>query len=221
MQAGKTTGDQKEVWEGTYAQKEFFGKQSSELGVSALKLFLENGARKVLELGCGQGRDTWLFANSGLNVIAIDYSETGICQMTEEAKQAKLDDLVSPKVHDVRLGIPLPGNSVDAVYSHMFLCMELTEKQLEHVMAECLRVLKPGGWNVYSVRNEHDPHYKKFEHKGEDMYQNPMGLVVHFFDDAKVRRLAKGYTVEWIREFQDTSPPFVKQSYEVVLRKPK
>jgi len=220
MQSGKPPEQQKR-WDEVYVQKDFFGSEPSELGLRARDLFLKEGVHSVLELGCGQGRDTWLFARTGLDVIALDYSDAGICQMKETAKAHGLESKVSLKAQDARLGIPLPDNSIDAVYSHMFLCMELTEKQLEHVMAECLRVLKPGGWNVYSVRNEHDPHYKKFEHKGEDMYQNPMGLVVHFFDEAKVRRLAQGYTVEWIREFQDTSPPFVKQLYEVVLRKPK
>jgi SAM-dependent methyltransferase len=174
----------------------------------------------VLELGCGQGRDTWLFANSGLKVVALDYSETGICQMEEDARQAKLDGLISPKVHDVRLGIPLPDGSVDAVYSHMFFCMELKEKEAALILQECLRVLRPGGLNVYSVRNEHDPHYRKFVHKGEDMYQNPRGFVVQFYDREKVERLAKGYEIVSVREFEESSTASPKVLYEVVLRKP-
>ncbi len=221
MQSDGPAGGQQKQWDTIYNQRDFFGGEPSELGVRARDLFLREGVRSVLELGCGQGRDTWLFAKTGLDVIALDYSETGICQMGEAAKAQKLDQKVRLMTRDARLGIPLPEASVDAVYSHMFLCMELTEVELEVIMAECLRVLKPGGWHVYSVRNERDPHYGKFVHKGEDMYQNPMGFVVHFFDEAKVRRLAKGYDVQWIKEFQDTSPPFVKQLYEVALRKPK
>lgn len=213
--------DQREQWEGTYSRPEFFGKEPSELGVNALRLFLAEGVRSVLELGCGQGRDTWLFANSGLQVVALDYSPTGICQMGERAKQLRLEGLVIPKVQDVRLGIPLPDSSVEAVYSHMFFCMELKEEESSFILKECLRVLKPGGLNVYSVRNEHDPHYRKFEPRGEDMYKNPMGYVVQFFDPEKIRRLAKGYEIVSIREFDDTSPPFVKKLYEVILRKPK
>jgi len=122
-------------------------------------------------------------------------------------------------VHDVRHGLPFPDESFDAVYSHMFFTMEMTEAQISVIMAECRRVLRPDGLNLYSVRNFHDPHYGKFTHRGEDMYENPMGFVVHFFDEAKVKRLSQGYEVEWIREFDDTSPPFVKKLYEVLLRK--
>jgi hypothetical protein len=71
------------------------------------------------------------------------------------------------------------------------------------------------------VRNDHDPHYGKFEPRGKDMWKNPMGFVVHFFSEEKVRRLSAGYDLLWVREFEDTSPPFVKKLYEVVLRKPR
>jgi hypothetical protein len=53
------------------------------------------------------------------------------------------------------------------------------------------------------------------------MWQNPMGFVVHFFPEEKVRRLAQGYQIESIKEFEDGSPPFTKKLYEVVLRKPR
>jgi SAM-dependent methyltransferase len=212
--------DQKHQWDETYKQKEFFGSEPSELGLRALEVFKQRGVRKVLELGCGQGRDTWLFLSNGLSVTALDYSETGVCYMRDRSKEMKLDKGFVIEVQDVRNGIPLPDGSFDAVYSHMFFTMEMTEAEISAIMKECLRVLRPGGLNIYSVRNIHDPHYGKFTPRGEDMYENPMGFVVHFFDEDKVMRVSKGYELEWIREFDDTSPPFVKKLYEVVLRKP-
>ena len=89
------------------------------------------------------------------------------------------------------------------------------------MLAECRRVLRPGGLNIYSVRNDHDPHYGKFTPKGKDMWQNPLGFVVHFFSESKVSRLSTGYDVLWIKEFEEPSPPFTKKLYEVALRKPK
>jgi len=221
MQGGKLPEDQQKHWDSTYAQTDFFGAEPSELGISALELFRKEQVRNVLEIGCGQGRDTWFFVRNGLEVIALDYSETGVCQMQERAKDMKVQNQITLKVHDARLGIPLADDSVDAIFSHMFFCMELSENQLESIFEECLRVLRPGGINLYSVRNEHDPHYRKFVPKGEDMYQNPMGFVVHFFDPERIKRLAEGYELMYMKEFDDTSPPFVKKLYEVALRKPR
>jgi ubiquinone/menaquinone biosynthesis C-methylase UbiE len=141
-----------------------------------------------LELGCGQGRDTWFFVKNGFEVTALDYSEAGIFQMKEKANEAKAK--FSLRVHDARDRLPFPDTMFDGVYSHMFFTMEFSEEEIAKMLAECLRVLRPGGINIYSVRNEHDPHYGKFVPKGKDMWQNPMGFVVRFFHEEKIRRLA-------------------------------
>lgn len=208
-------------WDRTYeSTKDFFGERPSELAISVLPVLKENGARNVLELGCGQGRDTWYLARNGMNVTALDYSETGICQMKETAKGSGLKDVVTAQVHDAREPLPFPDESFDAIYSHMFFTMELSEEEVGRILGECRRVLRMGGINIYSVRNDHDPHYGKFEKRGEDMWKNPAGFVVHFFDEDKIRRLSTGYDLLWIKEFEDPSPPFTKKLYEVVLRKP-
>jgi len=98
--------------------------------------------------------------------------------------------------------------------------MELWEKDIQFILDECRRVLRPGGLNLYSVRNDHDPHFGKGPHKGEDMWQNPIGFVVHFFSEDKIKRLSRGYEIVHVREFDDPSPPFTKKLYEVLLRKP-
>ncbi|HUT26790.1 MAG TPA: class I SAM-dependent methyltransferase [Methanomassiliicoccales archaeon] len=212
--------DQRNQWNLTYTGKnDFFGPEPSDLGRRAVNIFKKSGSRKILELGCGQGRDTCLFAREGFKVIALDYSESGICQIRERAEKMCLDPNLECVVQDVRAGIPLPDASVDAVYSHMLFTMELWEKEISFILKECRRVLKPGGLNLYSVRNDHDPHFGKGPNKGEDMWQNPIGFVVHYFSEEKIRRLAVGYEIVHIQEFDDPSPPFTKKLYEVLLRK--
>jgi SAM-dependent methyltransferase len=210
---------QKAQWDTTYASgRDFFGIEPSELAVSALLTFRDRGTKTVLELGCGQGRDTWYFVSQGFDVTALDYSEKGICQMQERARESGAKVVL--QVHDTRNLLPFPDNFFDAIYSHMLFTMEFSEEELSYMMGECLRVLKPNGINFYSVRNDHDPHFGKFIPRGKDMWENPMGFVVHFFSKEKIRRLAVGYELLRIREFEDRSPPFVKKLYEVILQKP-
>jgi SAM-dependent methyltransferase len=212
--------DQKKQWDKTYnANQDFFGRGPSELAVSVLPALKENGVRTVLELGCGQGRDTWYFAQNGIKVTALDYSETGICQMQDIIKREGLEGVAAAKVHDAKKPFPFPDGSFDAVYSHMFFTMEFNEDDVAMMLEECRRVLKPGGLNIYSVRNDHDAQYGKHTPKGKDMWQNPLGFVVHFFTEDKIRELSSGYDIMWIKEFEDRSPPFVKKLYEVALKK--
>jgi SAM-dependent methyltransferase len=174
----------------------------------------------MLELGCGQGRDALYFLRQGFRVTAMDYSCACLQDLRREAESKGIArDLVISE-HDVRDRLPFADGSFDAVYSHMLFTMQLTEKELEVAFREVLRVLRPGGLNIYSVRNDHDPHFGKGKHMGEDMWQNPMGFVVHFFSEEKIRSMTFGAEVVLIEEFEDTSPPFTKKLYEVVLRKP-
>jgi hypothetical protein len=99
--------------------------------------------------------------------------------------------------------------------------MQFPEKELYFIFSEVLRVLKPGGLNIYSVRNVNDPHFGIGKHFGEDMWQTPLDFVIHFFSEDKVRRLAAGYDVLWIKEFDDPTPPFNKRLFEVALQKPR
>jgi SAM-dependent methyltransferase len=199
---------------------DFFGHEPSEFGTGAMRTFLANGAKKILELGCGQGRDTLHFLKHGLEVIAYDYSETCLNQLMDKAKKMGLDKNLTVEHHDLRKGIPLLDESIDACFSHMFFTMHLNENELALIFKECHRILKHGGMNIYSVRNVHDPHFKKGIHRGEDMWENQMGFVVHFFSMDKIQRLAVGYDLLYTKEFDDNSPPFTKKLYEVVLLKP-
>ena len=212
--------DQRRHWDGVFkGSEDYFGCDSSEFGQRALETFRSAGVKEVLELGCGQGRDAWLFAREGLKVIALDYSESGICQMREKAKQLCLEPNVECVLQDVRSGLPLSDASVDAVYSHMFLTMELGENEIRFIMGECRRVLRPGGLNIFSVRNDHDPHFQKGVHRGEDMWQSPAGFVVHFFSKEKIERMAEGYEVVQLVEFDDPAKQYTRKLYETVLRK--
>ncbi|MDW5561579.1 MAG: hypothetical protein SA339_00005, partial [Methanomassiliicoccus sp.] len=68
---------QKKQWDNTYTKaQDFFGKEPSELAVSALPTLRSHDVKTVLELGCGQGRDTWYFARNGMTITALDYSDS-------------------------------------------------------------------------------------------------------------------------------------------------
>lgn len=100
----------------------------------------------------------------------------------------------------------------------MLYCMALTTRELEALSAEVLRVLRPGGLHVYTVRHTGDPHYGAGIHRGEHMYEVG-GFIVHFFSLGKVRRLAAGYEIVSVAEFDEGGLP--RKLVRVALRKPR
>ncbi|GAO01510.1 class I SAM-dependent methyltransferase [Anaeromyxobacter sp. PSR-1] len=209
---------QHEHWEMTLAQKpEMFGASPSDPARKAAEVFRAGGARRVLELGGGQGRDTFFLAQSGFTVDVLDYAGPGVDAIQRRAGELGLSGKVHPAQHDVRRPLLFPDGTFDACYSHMLFCMAFTTAELEALSREILRVLRPGGVCVYTVRNTSDPDFGRGIHRGEDLYEN-QGFIVHFFDRAKVERLAHGYEIVSVDEFDEGKLP--RRLYRVTLRKP-
>ena len=68
--------------------------------------------RDVLEIGCGDGRLTWRFADQAASVLAIDPNEAEIA-VAKERTPGGLKSRVSFKVTDIGT-VELPQNAFDA-----------------------------------------------------------------------------------------------------------
>ncbi len=209
---------QRQQWQDAFREMpEMFGSEVSTPARKAAELFKREGKTNVLELGCGQGRDTIWFARNGLHVTALDYSTQGLEAIDAKARELNLSHLIVTKIHDVRKPLPFADETFDACYSHMLFCMALTSAEIEFLAKEIWRVLKPGALNVYTVRNTMDPHYRTGVHRGEEMWEIGGGFIVHFFSREKVERLAKGYEIVGIEEFEEGE--VLKRLFLVTLRK--
>lgn len=195
---------------------EMFGDEPSDPARIAAELFKKEGKTNTLELGGGQGRDTIFFAKSGFKTTVLDYSDAGIKAIREKALALGLHQSITALLHDVRTPLPFPDESFDACYSHMLFNMALTTAELGYLSEEVRRVLKQAGLCVYTVRHTGDPHYGRGTHRGEDMYE--LGsFIVHFFSREKVERLAKGYDIVGVDEFEESELP--RRLFRVTLRK--
>lgn len=99
---------------------------------------LELSGRRVLEFGCGTGKNTEYLAQQAAEVVAMDFS----AGMLAVAKRRVPHSHVRFVQHDVREPWPVEDNSVDVVVGNLVL------EHVEHlaaVYAQASRVLRNGG----------------------------------------------------------------------------
>jgi SAM-dependent methyltransferase len=105
------------------------------------------GGKSLLEVGCGIGTDLVRFARGGARVTGVDLSSTAIALARQNAEQAGVRA-------DLRVAngeaLPFADASFDVVYGHGVL--QYTAEP-ERMVAECLRVLRPGGEAIFMVYN--------------------------------------------------------------------
>lgn len=114
-----------------------------------LRLVDFNGykGRSVLEVGCGAGVDLARFGKGGARVTGVDLARSAIdLAKANFAQQGLTADL---RVADGEQ-LPFPDDSFDLVYAHGVVQYTAGPERL---VAECRRVLKPGGEAIFQVYN--------------------------------------------------------------------
>ena len=120
---------------------------------------------KLLEIGCGSGRDASFMQEQGYNLTAIDGSQ----KMIEEAKS--IHPALEPHLFTMQLphGLDFEPHSFDGVYSVATL-MHLTQEEIYETIKNIHTLLKEKGKFLFSVsierddtdQNSQDPHKRLF-----------------------------------------------------------
>ena len=141
--------------------------------------------RSWLELGSGYGRDLATLRDRGYSVRGVDVSRVG----ASLARRAHLSVVAGPALEYLRT---LDAESVDVVFSNLFLNMEFTEAEHDRIFEELQRILVPGGYHAYSVRSVNDRWYGGGPKTGPDTFDlSPHGPVLHFFSRSYAQRLRR------------------------------
>ncbi|GIK84313.1 MAG: hypothetical protein BroJett025_09350 [Patescibacteria group bacterium] len=110
--------------------------------------FKENGAKNILDLGCGAGRNALFLAKEGFSVWGMDNAEEGLLVAKDQAKKEKVKLTVT--LGDIYKSLPYAENSFDAIISIQVLQHNKRE-QIQKTLAEIHRILKPGGFLFITV----------------------------------------------------------------------
>ena len=201
---------QREHWNDVYSNNEsYFGTEMSPFGKMSLEFLKGKDVKDVLELGPGQGRDSLGFVINGYNLTGLDCSNVACGILKERIPGMKV------RLGDVRDGIDFPPESFDACYAHMVLIMDMTPGDIRRTLRSACKVLRPGGYLLFSVRNTDDPGFGKGVNTHHNVWENEQGFAVNYFTEEEIRSYLTEFEILDVKRF--TEGP--KNLFGIFLRK--
>lgn len=145
-----------DYWNNYYANRKADSESKSEPSLFAcamLQKYMKSGEHLV-ELGCGNGRDSLYFAKNGLNVTGIDASQIAIKKLQEEIFLDNClficDDFVSAEsIYQIQY---------DYCYSR-FTLHAINEQQETQILKKAYDMLKENGHLFIEARSVNDKKY--------------------------------------------------------------
>jgi tellurite methyltransferase len=157
----------KKYWDGYYSNHGY------DVGISGKSSFADycskkyfyNRPIKILELGCGNGRDAIYFSEKGHQVLAVDQSINAVEIEIKRSKNNNLTAMSADFVYDVISD----DCEFDAVYSR-FTLHSISQKDQCFLLPKVHGILKDGGLFCIEARTVKDPLYGKGDYCEEHTY---------------------------------------------------
>jgi SAM-dependent methyltransferase len=179
-----------DIWNKVYSEdSSFFGDEPSKFALMCYdKEFVKHKVKRILELGCGQGRDSLFFASKGLEVYAIDSSKVAIENLKSKLKKLYLH--IDLKNIDAVESLPFANNYFDAVYSHMFYNVGFSNDELKFYLVNQNVFLRVEEYYLFLLEMT-DIMYKKGTKIAENIY-DINGFHIRFFTKQDIKFFVNG-----------------------------
>lgn len=135
-----------------YYKKEIAPNEPSKFAKDIIG-YLKEG-KKIVELGCGNGRDAIFFSENKINVLAIDQSESSIKNLSNKYKNNNIEFICDDFIKSNRL----KESKFDYVYSR-FTIHSISEEEEDVLLHRIYTTLKDDGLLLIEVRSVKDDIY--------------------------------------------------------------
>ena len=191
-------------WNDLYEKNNYFGTGPTILAAYAKKILDEYSLKNILELGCGQGRDSIYFAKLGYSIIASDISENAIKFIEKISNDENLKNL-QLVVHDVQKPLNFQNSKFDMVYSNLALQF-FDLYQLSEIFSNIADVMLPNSFFLFSTKKVGDKYYD-FGNKISSNAFEYKGITRFFFTKSELEiLLEKNFTIISFEEDKHVNP---------------
>ena len=173
-------------WSDMYSRPNVFGTGPTKLAKMANDLIYDKSIQNILEIGCGQGRDSIFFSEKGYSIETFDISENAITFVNKIKKSFNLKNL-NAIVHDVTEPFSYSNNFFDFVYSNLALQF-FDIDSLEKIFDNIYRVMNDEATILFSTKKKGDKYYDFGTKISEDAYEHK-GITRYFYDKSVLEHM--------------------------------
>lgn len=208
----------REIWNEVYTKKRFGGTWYPNEGVVrftarylkrrvGIEVYdVKRDAKRIFDVGCGNGRHVVFFAEQGFEVYGIDISKEAIeianAWLFKKGLKAYL------RVGDIEK-LPFDSEHFDVVISAEVLD-HVPFSKAKKVIKEIRRVCAPNGYIYITLRSTEDSEFGR----GEEVAHNTFvlqggyekGIIQHYFDLGEIKELLEGFKVFDIEIYEERFP---------------
>jgi len=150
---------------------------------------IKRPVRRVLDLGCGNGRHAIYFAREGFEASGIDISATAVEWAKDWSRREGLE--IDFRVGDITQ-LPYQDQSFDVIVSHGVLD-HIRMEDAKRAVSEAARIIRPGGLFYLDLKSADDADFGSGEQAGKNTFVVgegfEKGLVQHFFTLDEIHEL--------------------------------
>lgn len=206
--------DQKKLWQ-TKWKKIPSKYPPNNFASRAFKVIKQTGAKTLIDLGCGNGRDSLFFARKGLHVTAADFSESDLDQLRKLVEKKKLANIEVVRQDITRL--KFEPNSFDVIYAHLSLHY-FTDKATKRIFNQLHSLLKKDGLLFVKCKSTDDMLYGRGRAQEKNMYSF-RGHVRHFFDKEYMSALLAKFSMVDVRKSASVYHSYKSSFIEAIAKK--
>jgi tellurite methyltransferase len=172
-------------YDSKYSKKEFYwGLKPHNLVVDSIQYLSKNA--KILDLGCGEGKDSFFLAKNNFDVVAVDFSKEGIRKLKKFAKNEKLK--IKADVSNVKSYLQ-NCKKFDAIFA-MNILQFIDEKNIFKIIKQIQQKTKPTGLNIIT----------SFVAENSKQKERVLSKGRYFFDKRELRKLYKNWKILFYEE---------------------
>lgn len=151
--------------------------------------------KKILDIGCGAGRDAEEFIKNGFNYVGIDASK-GMLEVAQE----RVESATFLKMNF--LNLEFEPQAFDGFWAAASL-LHIPKKDLSTALSEIKRVIRPRAYGFISMRNQGDRNEGVVR---QEKYENRGRYFAFYLQDEFAKNLEKaGFSIDttWTKEEKD------------------